>query len=194
MATTSTKDSKGISESIASATLLENEDKLLIVMVGLPARGKSYIARKVCRYLNWLQYPTKVFNVGEKRRRLVDENEDSALYQAGVLNNQCESSSHSAAFFDPTDANASQLRERLAMDVLDELLEYLRGEGKVGILDATNTTVERRQRVVDRAMAAQPRTKVLFVESQCFNQVVRDIISEILYISNSCRCLHLIST
>ena len=37
-------------------------------MVGLPARGKSYITKKVARYLNWLQHDTKIFNVGERRR------------------------------------------------------------------------------------------------------------------------------
>ncbi|KAF2016463.1 bifunctional 6-phosphofructo-2-kinase/fructose-2,6-bisphosphate 2-phosphatase [Aaosphaeria arxii CBS 175.79] len=42
--------------------------KLVIVMVGLPARGKSYITKKMTRYLNWLQHDTKIFNVGEKRR------------------------------------------------------------------------------------------------------------------------------
>jgi len=42
--------------------------KLVIVMVGLPARGKSYITKKLARYLNWLQHDTKIFNVGEKRR------------------------------------------------------------------------------------------------------------------------------
>ncbi|EFE44144.1 hypothetical protein TRV_01104 [Trichophyton verrucosum HKI 0517] len=42
--------------------------KLVIVMVGLPARGKSYITKKLCRYLNWLQHDTKIFNVGERRR------------------------------------------------------------------------------------------------------------------------------
>ena len=26
----------------------------LIVMVGLPARGKTYIGKKLCRYLNWI--------------------------------------------------------------------------------------------------------------------------------------------
>ena len=42
--------------------------KLIIVMVGLPARGKSYVTKKVARYLNWLQHDTKIFNVGERRR------------------------------------------------------------------------------------------------------------------------------
>lgn len=37
-------------------------------MVGLPARGKSYITKKITRYLNWLQHDTKIFNVGERRR------------------------------------------------------------------------------------------------------------------------------
>lgn len=42
--------------------------KLVIIMVGLPARGKSYITKKMTRYLNWLQHDTKIFNVGERRR------------------------------------------------------------------------------------------------------------------------------
>ncbi|OCK77336.1 bifunctional 6-phosphofructo-2-kinase/fructose-2,6-bisphosphate 2-phosphatase [Lepidopterella palustris CBS 459.81] len=42
--------------------------KLVIIMVGLPARGKSYITKKMARYLNWLQHDTRIFNVGERRR------------------------------------------------------------------------------------------------------------------------------
>ncbi|KAF2084719.1 6-phosphofructo-2-kinase 1 [Saccharata proteae CBS 121410] len=42
--------------------------KLLIIMVGLPARGKSYITKKLARYLNWLQHEARIFNVGERRR------------------------------------------------------------------------------------------------------------------------------
>ncbi|KAL9127832.1 MAG: hypothetical protein Q9175_007656 [Cornicularia normoerica] len=42
--------------------------KLVIVMVGLPARGKSYVTKKIARYLNWLQHDTRIFNVGERRR------------------------------------------------------------------------------------------------------------------------------
>lgn len=40
----------------------------VIAMVGLPARGKTYISRKLTRYLNWVGLKTKVFNVGEYRR------------------------------------------------------------------------------------------------------------------------------
>lgn len=36
-------------------------DKLsnLIVMIGLPARGKTYVSKKLTRYLNWIGVPTK---------------------------------------------------------------------------------------------------------------------------------------
>lgn len=31
----------------------------LIVMIGLPARGKTYVSKKLTRYLNWIGVPTK---------------------------------------------------------------------------------------------------------------------------------------
>ncbi|EHB01080.1 6-phosphofructo-2-kinase/fructose-2,6-biphosphatase 4 [Heterocephalus glaber] len=43
----------------------------LIVMVGLPARGKTYISKKMTRYLNWIGVPTREFNVGQYRRDMV---------------------------------------------------------------------------------------------------------------------------
>jgi 6-phosphofructo-2-kinase/fructose-2,6-biphosphatase 2 len=44
------------------------DTKICVVMVGLPARGKSYIAQKAQRYLQWLSIPAKTFNVGNYRR------------------------------------------------------------------------------------------------------------------------------
>jgi hypothetical protein len=45
-------------------------DKLVIAMVGLPARGKTYIAHKLQRYLSFFHgAPTQVFNVGNYRRK-----------------------------------------------------------------------------------------------------------------------------
>lgn len=43
--------------------------KHVICMVGLPARGKTYISKKLARYLNWIGISTKVFNVGSYRRK-----------------------------------------------------------------------------------------------------------------------------
>jgi len=42
--------------------------KLVVIMVGLPARGKSYITKKIHRYLSWQQHDTQIFNVGNRRR------------------------------------------------------------------------------------------------------------------------------
>ncbi|KFM75051.1 6-phosphofructo-2-kinase/fructose-2,6-bisphosphatase, partial [Stegodyphus mimosarum] len=44
----------------------------VIAMVGLPARGKTYIAKKLTRYLNWIGITTRVFNVGEYRRQATE--------------------------------------------------------------------------------------------------------------------------
>ncbi|OBS82370.1 hypothetical protein A6R68_23641 [Neotoma lepida] len=43
----------------------------MVIMVGLPARGKTYISTKLTRYLNWIGTPTKVFNLGQYRREAV---------------------------------------------------------------------------------------------------------------------------
>ena len=42
--------------------------KLVIGMVGLPARGKSHYARKVVNYFSWLGYNAKHFEVASIRR------------------------------------------------------------------------------------------------------------------------------
>ena len=57
----------------AAATLSERmlgpkeRRRLALVLVGLPARGKTYTAAKLTRYLRWLGHDTKHFNVGKVR-------------------------------------------------------------------------------------------------------------------------------
>lgn len=34
----------------------------VIALAGLPARGKTYISHKLCRYLNWIGIKTKGFH------------------------------------------------------------------------------------------------------------------------------------
>eukprot|EP00736_Rhodelphis_marinus_P000105 Rmarinus@m.19836 len=125
--------------------------KLCIAMVGLPARGKTFISTKLRRYLSWLGHRTKTFNVGEKRRENCGRN-------------------LSYDFFDPNNKEAEKRRWDCAMQVLDELLEYLQTDGDVAIYDATNTTKRRRAEIRRRCNVRHVR--VLFVESACDNSYI----------------------
>ncbi|ORX90782.1 bifunctional 6-phosphofructo-2-kinase/fructose-2,6-bisphosphate 2-phosphatase [Basidiobolus meristosporus CBS 931.73] len=130
--------------------------KAVVVMVGLPARGKSYIVKKLKRYLSWLGFKTMVFNVGNRRRTCAVETE----IKTGCKQN------HTSDFFSPNNSDAKTLRDQLAMDTLNEVIAWLNDGGKVGILDATNSTKERRQRIIDRC-ARESDINILFVESIC---------------------------
>jgi predicted kinase len=135
-----------------SMSCLRPQHKMLLVMVGLPARGKSFIAHRLTNYLSWTGLRTRVFNVGAYRRS-VGGNED-------------------AEFFDHGNKTAVEARENLASVVLDELLTWLcDGNGDVAIFDATNTTDDRRRRVLEHAQevsaAKGTQTTILFIESIC---------------------------
>lgn len=58
------------------------------------------------------------------------------------------------------------------METLDELLNYVLYEGgSVGILDATNSTLERRKVVLDRVrQVAGKDLGVVFLESECYDE------------------------
>ena len=152
-----TIDVPGLTKSKTSPDgLISKEDsgsKLVIVMVGLPATGKSFITNKLSRFLNYSLYYCKVFNVGNTRRKFAKEH--------GLKDQDSK-------FFDPKNADSTRLRDKWAMDTLDELLDYLlEGSGSVGIFDATNTSRERRKNVLARIRKRSPHLKVLFLESVC---------------------------
>ncbi len=131
---------------------LAEDVQLVLVMVGLPARGKTYIARKLARYLNWLGVAARVFNVGNYRRKHLGSHQP-------------------ASFFDPDNPEGAEARRRMALAALDDLVQWLQqGGGKVGIYDATNGTPERRQLV--RARLADAGVHVVFVESICNDQAL----------------------
>ena len=129
------------------------DDALLIAMVGLPARGKTYIARRLSRYLSWRGHPTRIFNVGSYRRELVQGHQTQA-------------------WFSPDHVEARVIRLNLAMRALDDAFEYLRGDGSVAIYDATNTT--RRRRDLVRQRCGEEGVPVLFLEVVCDDEAVVD--------------------
>eukprot|EP00966_Prymnesium_polylepis_P082529 1911008-Prymnesium_polylepis.1 len=107
-------------------------------MVGLPARGKSYISKAFICYLNFLGCSAKLFNAGNKRRT------------DGLAGTDAE-------FFDPNNKDAKALKEQMAMETLDDLIDWLQHQTSAAymatgvrgcacdIFDATNTTVARRK-------------------------------------------------
>ncbi len=122
-------------------------------MVGLPARGKTYIAMKLCRYLNWLSVETKLFNVGNYRRS-----------RFGAAQRH--------AFFDPNNRDACEQRRQAAMAALEDMQAWFLSNdrkldgvplkttasghqnfenlynNKLSIYDATKTTKARRAMIM----------------------------------------------
>ncbi|XP_036375847.1 6-phosphofructo-2-kinase/fructose-2,6-bisphosphatase 3-like isoform X1 [Megalops cyprinoides] len=135
----------------------------VIVMVGLPARGKTYMSKKLTRYLNWIGLPTKVFNVGEYRREAVKH--------------------YSFDFFKPDNQDAVKIRQQCALAALRDVRTYLTEEGgQIAVFDATNTTRERRDMIL--TFGSENGFKIFFIESVCDDPDV--IAANILEVKVSC--------
>ena len=76
--------------------------KQIIILVGLPARGKSFISNKIYKYFNWMNINTKIFNVGELRRQKYDFKDSS--------------------FFDSSNQKYNQLRLELTIELYKNLI------------------------------------------------------------------------
>jgi hypothetical protein len=165
--------------------LTKNSTRLVIVLVGLPARGKSFVARKLLSFLEWHGCLCEIFNVGRYRR----------VASGGA----CD-----ANFFAADNADASAMRERVAELALRDMLRWIDGEeevdideegkqssnssgrsvnskssnasfhehrDRIAIFDATNSTDKRRRWVLEECTNPSKRpgkpTGVVFVESIC---------------------------
>ncbi|KAI8086747.1 6-phosphofructo-2-kinase-domain-containing protein [Halteromyces radiatus] len=122
--------------------------KLACVMVGLPARGKTFISYKVSRYLQWLGIKTKVFDVDDYQRKL-----KNILYHQ----DHCELSE--------TTAEKQVLDDMLDWFQLDDNKTKATMSGTVAIYDGTNITKAKRKWIHDTLN--NKNVQVLFVESQC---------------------------
>ena len=98
------------------------------------------------RYLKWLSIPAKTFNVGNYRRN--------------------DAPQPSADFFDTNNAEGERKRRAAAEAAVADMLQWFKTtDGVVAILDATNSTKERRKWVLDRVKSEG--IDVIFVESKC---------------------------
>ncbi|GLI68462.1 hypothetical protein VaNZ11_012887 [Volvox africanus] len=138
---------------IRTSGALVRKNKLVIIMVGLPGRGKTFLCNKLCCYLNWLGHATRHFNVGSYRRRqkLADELQD-------------------AQFFDHANEAGQEARHRALSAALEDLRAWLRSDaGQVAVFDATNTTESRRNLLRSNF---QGQWQYLFIETICSDPAV----------------------
>ncbi|XP_009118462.1 6-phosphofructo-2-kinase/fructose-2,6-bisphosphatase [Brassica rapa] len=131
---------------VADQMLGPKEDRhLAIVLVGLPARGKTFTAAKLTRYLRWLGHDTKHFNVGKYRR-----------LKHGV--NQC------ADFFRADNQEGVEARTEVAALAMEDMIAWMEDGGQVGVFDATNSTRVRRNMLMQMA---EGKCKIIFLETLC---------------------------
>lgn len=96
----------------------------MIALVGLPARGKSFVSRKLQHYLNWTGVQCEIFNVGRYRREAAAAlASNSETTTAREKNGACD-----ANFFDSNNREAAELREKVAEIALLDMLRWLDGE------------------------------------------------------------------
>lgn len=106
----------------------------------------TFVAAAAQRYLQWLSVPSQTFNVGNYRRKAAAQ--------------------PTADFFDTTNVEGERQRKAAAEAAVADMLKWFReGNGVVAILDATNSTKERREWILEICTNAGIET--LYVESKC---------------------------
>lgn len=123
-----------------------SDDKLYIVLMGLPARGKSTLAVRLRDAFRKDGIATRIFNNGNLRRQHLPPDETA-----------------SAEFYSPDNAASVKMRMAFARTNMQRAMAYLANSGQVAILDATNAGRSRRE-MIEKTLLDHP---LLFIE--CVN-------------------------
>ncbi|KAG0251607.1 Fructose-2,6-bisphosphatase, partial [Linnemannia exigua] len=106
-----------------------------------------------CRYLQWLGITSKVFNVGNYRRKLFGTHQP-----------------HS--FFDPTNPEGERSRTEASNEAVKDMIHWLNEEeGTVAIFDATNATRAKRDVLIQEC--ERNDVQVMFIESVCEDEAIQ---------------------
>lgn len=125
---------------------------IVIINVGLPARGKTHGSRSIIRYMNWLGVLSKSFHMGQYRRR---------LFGTDI----------SPDYFDLGNEDMAASRTKAEDSCIADIIEYLTtGGGQLAIYDASNLQATRRREIYNRFEARHIRP--LFVEYICENESI----------------------
>ncbi|CAH7665754.1 cytoplasm protein [Phakopsora pachyrhizi] len=124
---------------------------VLIVVVGLPARGKTHISRSVDRYMRWLGVKSQVFSLGDHRRKVMGDPHELPNDYFATDGSQSESTRN--------------LRENVKKSLLRLVGDFFQHGGQVAIYDANNGTRAARQQL---RQEFEPRgVHLMFIENVC---------------------------
>mmetsp|Transcript_44109 Transcript_44109/g.64827 ORF Transcript_44109/g.64827 Transcript_44109/m.64827 type:complete len:528 (+) Transcript_44109:288-1871(+) len=130
-------------------------DKLVLIIVGLPACGKTHVAQRIVRYLNFfLDVPSEIFNAGDYRREMVG---------AQVP----------ASFYDPNNEKALRQLTEVRNAALEDMVQFLKLDGvRVAVYDAPNATTDKREMISNRLKQERIGAKQIFLECICDDEEI----------------------
>ncbi|PCG98739.1 Bifunctional 6-phosphofructo-2-kinase/fructose-2, 6-bisphosphate 2-phosphatase [Penicillium occitanis (nom. inval.)] len=129
---------------------LFHSGRIVIITVGLPARGKTHISVALARYLRWLGVKTRIFHLGDYRRATIGPGQDMP----------------DDYFFVNASASSVLLRQKIVKKCRDDIAHFLSEEnGQIAIYDAVNPIAAGRRSLAKEF--AKQNIETLFIESMC---------------------------
>ncbi|KAI9369792.1 6-phosphofructo-2-kinase-domain-containing protein [Aspergillus egyptiacus] len=124
---------------------LFHSGRIVIITVGLPARGKTHMSVAMARYLRWLGVKTRIFHLGDYRRATIPHGQDipDDYFFVNVL-----------------------LRQKIVKRCREDIYQFLNEEnGQIAIYDAVNPSAAGRRSLANEF--AKHDIETLFIESWC---------------------------
>ncbi|KZP27038.1 bifunctional 6-phosphofructo-2-kinase/fructose-2,6-bisphosphate 2-phosphatase [Athelia psychrophila] len=136
--------------------LLFHAGKILVVTIGLPARGKTHISRALERYLRWMGVKTQVVSLGDFRRKTMGGAQMLPPDYFSLVGRKS--------------AETIKLRQTVSGGCEKLIWEYFEGGSQVVIYDANNGTKAARQTLAEKFEAKG--IHVIMLETICDNKEI----------------------
>ncbi|KAF9456467.1 6-phosphofructo-2-kinase-domain-containing protein [Collybia nuda] len=135
--------------------LLFHAGKILVVTIGLPARGKTHISRALERYLRWMGVKTQVVSLGDYRRKILGGTQKVPpdYFTLGEKSPETQ-----------------ELRKKVSEGCEKLIWEFFGNGGQVVIYDANNGT--RKARLALAQKFDKAGIHVVLLETLCDNKEI----------------------